>query len=44
VDSASYLSLGGGGWTSTGWAVVAAWTVVLTVLARVAYPRDTGRV
>jgi hypothetical protein len=44
VDSASHLSLGGGGWTSTGWAVVAAWTVVLTVLARVAYQRDTGRV
>jgi ABC-2 type transport system permease protein len=41
---ASHVSLGGGGWTSTGWEVVAAWTVVLTVLARLAYQRDTGRV
>lgn len=41
---ASHVSLGGGGWTATGWAVVAAWTVVLTILARAAYRRDTARV
>lgn len=41
---ASHVSLGGGGWTATGWIVIAAWTVGLTVLARAAYRRDTERV
>jgi ABC-2 type transport system permease protein len=40
---ASHISLGGGGWSVTGWAVVVAWTVVLSVLAAYAYRRDTGR-
>jgi ABC-2 type transport system permease protein len=42
--SASHVSLGGPAWAATGWVVVAAWTAVLTVLARYAYRRDTGRV
>ena len=37
-------SLGGHGWTATGWSVVAAWTVVLAILARAAYRRDFERV
>jgi ABC-2 type transport system permease protein len=41
---ASHVSLGGHGWGSRGWVVVAAWTIVLGVLARQAYRRDTGRV
>jgi ABC-2 type transport system permease protein len=41
---ASHVSLGGDGWTTRGWIVVAAWTVVLAVLARRAYRRDTQRV
>jgi ABC-2 type transport system permease protein len=41
---ASHVSLGGQGWTGLGWAVVAAWTVGLVVLARWAYRRDTQRV
>lgn len=41
---ASHVSLGGGGWGSTGWLVVGAWTVVLTQAARLAYRRDTKRV
>jgi ABC-2 type transport system permease protein len=40
---ASHVSLGGHGWTATGWSVVAAWTVVLAI-ARAAYRRDTERV
>jgi ABC-2 type transport system permease protein len=34
----------GSGWGSTGWLVVAAWTVALIALARLAYRRDTSRV
>jgi ABC-2 type transport system permease protein len=41
---ASRVSTGGHGWGATGWIVVGAWTVVLVVLARAAYRRDTGRV
>jgi ABC-2 type transport system permease protein len=41
---ASRLPLGGAAWSSTGWLVVAAWTVVLAGLARQAYRRDTARV
>jgi ABC-2 type transport system permease protein len=40
---ASHVSLGGQGWSATGWVVVAAWTVVLSVLAAYAYRRDTAR-
>jgi ABC-2 type transport system permease protein len=41
---ASHVSLGGQGWSATGWIVVAAWTAVLVLLARAAYRRDTERV
>ena len=41
---ASHVSLGGHGWTVVGWCVIAAWTIVLAALARVAYRRDTERV
>jgi ABC-2 type transport system permease protein len=41
---ASHVSLGGPGWSATGWFVVAGWTVVLTLLAVYAYRRDTRRV
>jgi len=41
---ASHVSIGGHAWTAGGWAVVAAWTVGLAILARFAYLRDTARV
>lgn len=41
---ASHVSLGEGGWGATGWIVVLTWTVVLALLARMAYRRDTERV
>ena len=41
---ASHVSLGGQAWTAGGWIVVAAWTLVLAILARFAYLRDTARV
>ena len=41
---ASHVSLGGQAWTAGGWTVVAAWTLVLAILARYAYLRDTARV
>jgi ABC-2 type transport system permease protein len=41
---ASHVGLGGAGWSSTGWAVVAAWSVGAAVLARRVYRRDTQRV
>jgi ABC-2 type transport system permease protein len=41
---ASHVALGGGAWTVTGWLIVGAWTIVLAVLARAAYRRDTERV
>lgn len=41
---AGHVLVGQKGWNSTGWLVVAAWTVVLSVLAARAYQRDTKRV
>jgi ABC-2 type transport system permease protein len=41
---ASHVSLGGHAWTAGGWIVVGAWTLVLAILARYAYQRDTARV
>ena len=41
---ASHVALGGRGWTSTGWVVIAIWTVGAVMLARWAYRRDTKRV
>jgi|tagenome__1003787_1003787.scaffolds.fasta_scaffold20744856_2 ABC-2 type transport system permease protein len=41
---ASRIAVGGAGWGDTGWLVIAAWSVVLTVLAIQVYRRDTGRV
>lgn len=41
---ASHVALGGSAWSPTGWIVVGAWTLVLTLLARTAYRRDTERV
>jgi ABC-2 type transport system permease protein len=40
---ASHVSLGGQDWNATGWLVVAAWTVALSLLAAYAYRRDTAR-
>ncbi len=41
---ANRVGLGGPAWSTTGWLVVLAWTVLLAVLARLAYRRDTARV
>jgi ABC-2 type transport system permease protein len=41
---AAHVGAGGGGWPAKGWVVVAAWTVVMSLLAARAYRRDTGRV
>jgi ABC-2 type transport system permease protein len=41
---ASQVSLDGQAWNLTGWAVIAAWTVALVILARAAYLQDTERV
>jgi ABC-2 type transport system permease protein len=40
---ASHVGLGGSAWGALGWAVIAAWTVVLTALAARAWRRDTGK-
>ncbi|MGI8624248.1 MAG: ABC transporter permease [Solirubrobacteraceae bacterium] len=40
---AAHVSLGGSGWPAKGWAVVAIWTVVLTLGAARAYRRDAER-
>jgi len=40
---ASHVSLGGDAWSRNGWLVIAAWTVVLSLLAAWAYRRDTKR-
>jgi ABC-2 type transport system permease protein len=40
---AAHVALGGGGWTSRGWFVVAAWTAAMLVVAVRAYRRDTAR-
>jgi ABC-2 type transport system permease protein len=41
---ASHLGLGGGSWSSTGWIVIAAWSLGAALLAGRAYRRDTKRV
>jgi ABC-2 type transport system permease protein len=41
---ASHVALGGHAWSAMGWTVIAAWTLVLSLLAARAYRRDTGRV
>jgi ABC-2 type transport system permease protein len=41
---ASASALGGQGWPVEGWMVIAAWTAGFTVLAWLAYQRDTARV
>jgi ABC-2 type transport system permease protein len=41
---ADHVGLGGAGWGTKGWVVVAVWTVVCAMLARRAYERDTKRV
>jgi ABC-2 type transport system permease protein len=40
---AGHVGIGGAGWGIKGVVVIAAWTVVLSVLAARAYRRDTGR-
>ena len=40
---ASQVALGGRGWDSRGWAVMIAWTIVLSLLAARAFRRDTQR-
>jgi len=41
---ASHVAIGGQGWGTTGWLVVAAWTAGASLLAARAYRRDTKRV
>ena len=41
---AGHVGVGGSGWNTTGWLVIAAWTVAFVALARRAYRRDTQRV
>ena len=41
---ASHVALGGRAWSGMGWAVIAVWTVLLSLLAAYVYRRDTGRV
>jgi ABC-2 type transport system permease protein len=41
---ASHVAVGGHSWSAMGWGVIAAWTVVLSLVAAYAYRRDTGRV
>lgn len=40
---ASRVSIGGHGWSSTGWLVVGVWTAAMAALATRAYRRDTAR-
>jgi ABC-2 type transport system permease protein len=44
IVQASHIALHGHGWSTKGWVVVIVWAIVLVVLARVAYRRDTQRV
>lgn len=44
IVQASHIAIHGHGWSTKGWLVVLAWTVVLVVAARLAYRRDTQRV
>ncbi len=41
---AGRIGVGGHGWGTTGWAVVAVWAVAATALARRAYRSDTNRI
>lgn len=41
---ASHVGVGGDGWGVRGWAVIAAWSAALSLLAAWAYRRDTARV
>ena len=41
---AAHVGVGGKGWSTTGWLVVAAWAVASAAAARWAYRRDGGRV
>jgi ABC-2 type transport system permease protein len=41
---ASRVSIGGSGWGTRGWLIVAAWSVVLAAIAAQVYQRDTKRV
>jgi ABC-2 type transport system permease protein len=41
---ASHVSIGGSGWTTRGWAIMAAWAAVLGLAAGAAYRRDTQKV
>ncbi|MBV8065470.1 MAG: ABC transporter permease [Actinobacteria bacterium] len=40
---AAHIGLGGSGWGTKGWVVIAAWTIGATILARRAYVRDTKK-
>lgn len=44
IVQASHIALHGPAWGVKGWVVVGVWTVILVVLARLAYRRDTQRV
>lgn len=44
IVQASHIALHGRAWSVKGWVVVIVWTVVLVLVARVAYRRDTQRV
>jgi ABC-2 type transport system permease protein len=44
IVQASHISLNGPTWSTQGWVVVFGWTLVLVILARFAYRRDTQRV
>jgi ABC-2 type transport system permease protein len=41
---AGHIAIGGSAWGTTGWLVVAGWTVLLAGVAAYAYRRDTNRV
>jgi ABC-2 type transport system permease protein len=40
---AAHVGVGGTGWSTKGWAVMAAWTIGATILARRAYVKDTKK-
>ena len=44
IVQAGHIAVGGHAWGAKGWVVVIGWTVVLVLLARLAYRRDTQRV
>jgi ABC-2 type transport system permease protein len=43
VQAGKSVAVGGGGWPAEAWLVIAAWTVVLLPLARLAYQRNAAR-